>query len=186
MIEKNHKENMTTLKLLYEDFFPALCVFANRFIQDESVAKDIVQDAFLYCWTKKIDVTSSLAAKSYLFKYVRNRSLNYLRDSHVVSEDKIKTKMHPNYFRDLVIEEETYQLIYEAIKLLPPKGKSVIEMTLDGLKNHEIAKKMGVSVNTVKTTKKRAFNTLRSELKENVFSLLVITCEFAQREKHDL
>lgn len=174
MIEKKDTKNLNAFRSLYQNFFPILCLFANKYIQNEQVSKDIVQDAFLYCWTKKIDMSSILGAKTYLFKHVRNRSLNYLRDQRFVNDGDFDSKGDLIFFRDQVIEQETYQLIYKAIKALSPQGQSVIELTLDGLKNHEIAERMGVTVNTVKTTKRRAFQTLRIELKENIFALLWI------------
>lgn len=174
MVDKKQKKNIAGFKQLYDDFFQSLCLFANNYLHNENVSKDIVQDAFLYCWTKQIDIGTPVAVKSYLYKYVRNRSLNYLRDEHLVNESEFNLMRQEDYFRDSIIEEETYRIIYDAIKVLPPQGKYVIELTLDGFKNHEIADKMGISINTVKTTKRRAFCSLRSELKVNVFALLLI------------
>lgn len=174
MIGKKDTKNLNTFRSLYQDFFPILCLFANKYVQNEQVSKDIVQDAFLYCWTKKVDMRSILEAKTYLFKHVRNRSLNYLRDQRFVIDGDFDSKSHLIFFQDQVIEQETYQLIYKAIKSLSPQGQSVIELTLDGLKNHEIAARMGVTINTVKTTKRRAFHALRIELKENLFALLYV------------
>ncbi|SHF00773.1 RNA polymerase sigma-70 factor, ECF subfamily [Mariniphaga anaerophila] len=161
--------NTPAFKEFFEDFYPSLCFFANKIVRDEEVSNDIVQDAFIYFWEKRIGIATLNAAKSYLFKYVKNRCLNYLRDDH--SEHSIKpedVKEHALY-HDFVVEDETYRLIHKAISALPPKGKQVIELTLDGLKNQEIAECLDVSINTVKTLKLRAFKVLREELKDMSF-----------------
>jgi RNA polymerase sigma-70 factor (ECF subfamily) len=44
------------------------------------------------------------------------------------------------------VENETYQLIHEAIKNLSPQGQRVIEYSLDGLKNADIAKELGITI----------------------------------------
>jgi RNA polymerase sigma-70 factor (ECF subfamily) len=79
-----------------------------------------------------------------------------------------------DYYKEALIIEETNEIIYQAICKLSPQGKEVIELSLDGLKNEEIARELGISINTVKTIKQRAFKFLRKELKENVFALFLI------------
>jgi RNA polymerase sigma-70 factor (family 1) len=162
------------LKLFYMTFYPSLCRFANKYLKTQEVSHDIVQDAFLYLWNKRQDFTTENQAKSYLYSFVRDRSLNYLRDKDVrqkIVNEKIESE---TFFRDNLIEEETYQIISHAISDLSHQSQRVIEFSLDGLKNREIADKLGVSINTVKTIKLRAFASLRDELKENIFILLML------------
>ncbi len=171
-------ENMyakaTTFEKFYREFFPSLCVFAFKYTQEDDVARDICQDAFLYVWKKKIVFEANDSAKSYLFKYVRNRSLNYLRNKHNQNEKLLKLAVTEEYFRDTLIETEAYEILYKAVVLLPKQGQRVIKLTLDGLKNHEIAEQMGISENTVKTIKKQAYKTLRVEIGENILACLFL------------
>jgi RNA polymerase sigma-70 factor (ECF subfamily) len=166
--------DITAFNQFFESFYPSLLFFARKYLHDEEASLDIVQDAFIYFWNKKKDIHSISAAKGYLFKYVKNRSLNYLRDNkgkEKIDPEKIESEI---YFRDVIIEDETYQIIYKAIESLSPQGQQVIELTLEGMKNHEIASHLNISVNTVKTIKQRAFKTLRTELKTDFFTLFMI------------
>ena len=140
------KGDSVEFKRLFDEFYPSLCFFANKIIQQKDIANDIAQDAFIQYWEIKSDFHSIQAAKSYMFKYVKNRCLNFLRDN------------------------ETYQMIYDAIKSLTPTGKRVIELSMDGFKNNEIAKYLSITVNTVKTIKLRAYKALRAKLKGNFFN----------------
>lgn len=153
----------------FECFYPSLCLFANKYTQDHEISLDIVQEAFVYFWNKKADINSVNSAKAYLYKYVKNRSLNYLRDVEKRRSLNFEHLDSEIFFRDNLIEEETYRAIYDAIKNLPPQGQTIIEFSLDGLRNQEIAERLNISVNTVKTIKLRAFKTLREELKGNIF-----------------
>jgi RNA polymerase sigma-70 factor (ECF subfamily) len=47
---------------------------------------------------------------------------------------------------------------------LTPKRQQILHYGLFGLKNHEIAEIMGVSVNTLKTQKSHAYRKLRAML----------------------
>lgn len=168
------KGDLVAFKLFFESFYPSLCLFANKYLKDREVSLDIVQDAFLYLWNKNADFQTANGAKSYLYQYVKNRSLNYLRDQELRKKVEIKELDSETFFRDNLIEEETYQIIFDAIRTLPPQGQRVIELSLDGLKNQEIADQLNVSINTVKTIKLRAFAALRAVLKDNVFILFVL------------
>jgi RNA polymerase sigma-70 factor (ECF subfamily) len=166
--------NVDAFKEFFESFYPSLCLFTNKYLKDPDASRDIAQDAFLSLWNLKKDFHSITSAKSYLFKYVKNRSLNYLRDQKQRKSINFEQLGSDVFFRDNLIEEETYQTIYEAIRNLPPQGQRVIELSLDGLTNLEIAKQLNIALNTVKTIKLRAFKSLREELKENVFVLFTI------------
>lgn len=165
--------DINAFKHFFERFYPSLCMLANRYLKDEEVAMDIVQDAFVLLWSKKEIFSSFNSAKAYLFKHVKNRSLNYLRDKYSRERLIQENISSDTYFFDSLIEEETYQIIYHAIRTLSPQGQKVILLSLDGLKNNEIAEQLNVSINTVKTIKLRAFKTMRNKLDRQFFSFLL-------------
>jgi RNA polymerase sigma-70 factor (ECF subfamily) len=162
--------DVAAFKTFFLDFYPSLCLFVNKYLNDKEASNDIVQDAFLYIWNKRDEIISVDSAKAYLYKHVKNRSLNYLRDQKNKKKHNLVNVESEYFFRDNLVEEETYQILYKALNNLPPQGQRVIELSLDGFKNQEIADKLEISINTVKTIKLRAFQSLRSELKINVFS----------------
>ncbi len=165
-----------TFKKLFESFYPSLCVFANKYTQDTDISADIVQDAFVYLWEIKKDISTIHSAKSYLFKTVKNKCLNYLRDQK--TRDKIQNEHleDETFFRDNLIETETYQIIQEALNVLSPQSRKIIELSLDGLKNNEIAELLNISINTVKTVRSRAFKVLRGKLNRDIFLFLITHC----------
>lgn len=71
-----------------------------------------------------------------------------------------------NLFDKNYIREETIRLIYQAIESLPENSKKIIDLSLQGLKNEDIAQALNLSVNTVKTHKKTAYKMLRIQLKD--------------------
>lgn len=168
------KRDATAFKHLFESFYPSLCLFANKYLNNQEAAQDIAQDAFLYFWNKNADFRSKSSVRSYLYRYVRDRSLNFLRDKKLRHQIELRRMESEFLFRDNLIEEETYDIIYSAIRTLSPQMQQVIELSLDGLKNQEIADQLHISVNSVKTVKARAFTALRGELKADIFALLTI------------
>lgn len=159
-------------KRFFEEQYPSFCIFANNYLQDKAVSADIVQEAFVYVWNKREYIRDTAAARSYLYKYIKNHCLNFLRDSKRRQEIMKENIESQEFYRDNLVERETYEIIYHAIKDLSHQNQHVIELSLDGLSNKEIAEELNITVNTVKTIKQRAFKALRRVLEPSLFALL--------------
>ena len=104
--------------------------------------------------------------KAFLYATVRNRAINYLRDRQVElrNRENLARLQDEATFRDIAVEEETYDFLCRKIDSLPPMQREVLWMHVDGLSNEEIAEKLKISVNTVLTHKQRARSVLRDYL----------------------
>lgn len=158
------KGNKEAFKQFFESSYAGLCLFANKYLKDREMAMDIVQDAFLYIWNKSLTFNTPEAARYYLYNYVRHKSLNYLRNQKMHRMVDMKELEPESFFRDSLIEEETYRILFTAVGSLPPQSQRVMELSLDGLKNKEIADRLNVTLNTIKTIKLRAFSAIRTEI----------------------
>jgi len=144
-----------------------LCFFAEQLMGDMAEAEDIVKDSYLKLWNRHSDFDHPKSIKGFLYTTTRNACLNYLRHQKV--KDHFQQEMR--YLDDqrgdeLVLQQmirtELLQSIYQEIEKLPEKRQQVFRMVyFDGLKNEEIAEKMGISVFTVKEHKARALAQLR-------------------------
>ncbi|WP_421918828.1 RNA polymerase sigma-70 factor [Marinifilum sp.] len=168
--------NRVVFKKIFEEYYRPLCGFSKRFIADAEVCDDLVQESFLGLWNKRTEIDNYKAIKSYLYSSVRNACLNYLRHEDVKqkSEEDIKSLSSDWYSEDSILEEEVHSQIYEAIKKLSPQSRKIIIMTMNGLTNPEIAEELDVSLNTIKTLKKRGYTFLREKLKGIHWVLLLL------------
>ncbi len=168
LLDNIKKGNLKAFKCFYDDFYSALFTFTHKFLSEKSDCEDIVQEAFVCFWDKRKDFYSISSAKSYLYKFVKSRSLNHIRDTGAKTIVDINTLNEQLFFSESIIEIETYQLLYKSIKKLSPLEQEVIELSIDGKKNQQIAETLNVSINTIKTVKKRSYNKLRVELKDKL------------------
>jgi RNA polymerase sigma-70 factor (ECF subfamily) len=151
--------------------YKPLCLFSNKYIQNLAVSKDIVQDVFIKIWEDKIEFNNENVIKSYLYISVKNKSLDYLKSKLYKSTDFLSTKnienieTHVFFLREVVITETSF-IMKNAINTLPNKCAKIIKMSLKGLTNSEIANELELSINTIKTQKKIAYNRLRPLLKK--------------------
>ncbi|WP_262707319.1 RNA polymerase sigma-70 factor [Flagellimonas marinaquae] len=171
---KGHKLKLNEFNRIYEKTYTPLCLFANHFLEDLETSKDVVQEVFVKIWEDKIEFINENTIKSYLYTSVRNRSLDYLRSNSYRKTFPLTTKKlkeletEPFFLREIVVVE-TSDIIENAINTLPEKCAKIIRLSAKGLTNANIAEKLGLSVNTVKTQKKIAFKRLKPILKEHFF-----------------
>ena len=86
---------------------------------------------------------------------------------------KAAYKYSGNYDIAEDITQSTFLQLYMYIEQLPSEQKKVILMSIEGYSWDEIAEKLGISVNTVKTHKSRGFKSLRSKLQDSVCLFLI-------------
>jgi RNA polymerase sigma-70 factor (family 1) len=179
LFQINQKE-IVGYEYLFDNFYPSLCGFATRYINQKHLAEDIVQEVFLKLWRSESSFESLSALKSYLYISVKNASLNIIRSNSKLSgfdeatnKDVLTLKVDEKTIEQVLIEEEFYRRIHLAIEKLTPERKRVISLSMEGFSNKEIAAKLGITINTVKTLKLKAYAALRKELSYLTLLLLI-------------
>lgn len=163
-----------TFKTFFHTFYPILTVFAERYVGDSDVANDMAQEAFIKLWKSELRFIDNNARKAYLYTITKNSCLNYLKHKKIEQKYQVECVESELFFRDQVIEQETFMLIRKAVSELPKQAKKVIEFSLNGLQNPEIAIRMNISVNTVKSLKTNGYRLLRQNLKEHAILMLTV------------
>lgn len=72
-----------------------------------------------------------------------------------------------------IIEEEVHRKIIEAVDKLPKERRRIVELSMSGCSQEEIVEKLALSVNTIKTQKRKAYAFLRTELKD-LFTIFMV------------
>lgn len=164
--------DINAFKAIYDDMYHSLCLYGYKMVPQEDLVNDIVQEAFIVLWNKRKEYHSILGTKSYLYSMVRNKILNHLRDSKTIPLDN-KVFEEPA-FDYQITKEETFKILRVAVDKLPAQTQKIINLAIEGCSNKEIAETLDISINTVKTLKRRGFANLREMLKDHVFVLLLI------------
>ncbi len=175
LIRNIQQGNQNALKIFFEDFYPSACMVARKYLQNTDQAEDVAQEAFIEFWKRRGQFSSVLAIKGFIYTITRNKCLNLIKTSALHDRLLRQKLVSDDFYYELIYEEETYSIIYKAINKLPPQSRKIISLSLKGFKNPEIAEKLSISLNTVKTLKKNAYKELRSILKDYVFILGLIS-----------
>lgn len=83
LLEDLKQDNHAAFEYLFKRFYPRLLGYAVRFVQDEEVARDILQECFMTFWERR-SLLSAVSLSSLLFLMVRNACLNYLKHGALV------------------------------------------------------------------------------------------------------
>lgn len=163
LMKKRDKEAFTVVYRKYHAYLYALAV---RYLKDTEMAEDAVQHVFVKLWenAKMIDVQINL--KNYLFTMTKNHILNQIRNRKEVISVYYANAQNEipdgGEFLTLLEEIELSEQLYKAIENLPPRKKEVCKLKMNGnISNKEIAQRMGVSVNTVKSHYQESIKMLR-------------------------
>ncbi len=161
---------MKEYKVLFDTFYTSLCLFSNKYLNDIDLSKDVVQEVFIKIWDQEIVFENEFTVKSCLYTSVRNRSLDYLRSKEYKTKsnfnvEDIKVLETETYLEKEVLLEEYSRIVASAVGTLPYKCKEIIKLSLKGFKNEQISEELSISMNTVKTQKRIAYQKLRPLLK---------------------
>ncbi len=153
---------------LFRALYPPLFQYALKITRDRDAAGDVVQDAFVLLWKKRREVDPDRSVRAYLYRSVRNRALNYLRDRKEVADpidDLLVDESQPadSFMEEEQQEQEQFrQRFYQWINRLPERQREAFELSrFEGLHHHEIAKVMNVSHKTVNNHLTAALSQLR-------------------------
>ena len=158
---------------IYTKYYDALLNYADRLLNDVETARDVVQQVYYKIWENRATLNISLSVKAYLFRSVYHGSLNTL--AHRKNIQKYEQEQLSDFYFSTIIQspeaEETLwksdieEAIQEAITVLPEKCREVFVLSkIEGLKNREIAEKLGISEKTVERHMSIALSKLRDEL----------------------
>ena len=183
LINGIQKGDVAAFEELYRQYYIFLCLIAEHIVRDPSDAEEIVSDVFVRLWNirEKIDITTSI--KGYLVKAVYNTSLNYLERFRLIhkfsdrlsNSDNELLAWDSDYPLGQLYEKEIMNILDQGISTLPDGCREIFILSRnENMKYCEIAGRLGISVNTVKTQMKIALAHLRENLKDYLMILLLL------------
>ena len=165
---------------LFELFYQPLCLYAKRYIDEQWICEDIVQDVFALLWRKRKEVDIKISIRSFLVVSVKNLCIDHLRKKMRMEQyrDLVSRKaiiFHP-VSDDVYLLTELQFLLEKALQKLPQTYRTVFEMNrFEGKNFDEIANILDISIRTAKRYKSQVIETLKKELKDYLPLLLLLT-----------
>ncbi|ULB34786.1 MULTISPECIES: RNA polymerase sigma-70 factor [Proteiniphilum] len=145
---------------IYKIYYSDLCRIAKGYLADSYLSESIVGDLIYSLWENRSKIEIHTSLRSYLFRSVANKCINYLQLEYVrretsCSQDDIEAfsdlwSMGDNPLQDLE-HAELVSIIRNTIETMSPETKQVFLLSrFENKKQKEIAEIMGITVHTVK------------------------------------
>ncbi|SFW66398.1 RNA polymerase sigma-70 factor, ECF subfamily [Sinomicrobium oceani] len=167
------KGDQESFKAFFDDFYPILCSFAKKYVGSSDLSEDIAQEAFIRYWEQRGKFDHIRSVKSFLYIAVRNRCLTVLKRNRKITDESVLLSVEgASFLKENILDQEIFHHVRLAVASLPARQAEIVDMTLEGIKNPEIAERLGITENTVKTIKRNAFRKLRELLKDRYYLLL--------------
>jgi RNA polymerase sigma-70 factor (ECF subfamily) len=171
IIKKISKGDIQLFELLFKKYYQMLCDFGMKYLKNIDEAEEVVQDVFYNIWKNRQQLRINTSIKSYLYAAVKNNSLQKLRVHNLdmkyekyYKTQPLKDSISP---ADVMNAKELNVIIHKALNTLPEKARIIFKMSrYDGLKYHEIATKLSISIKTVESNMGKALKHFRSYLKD--------------------
>jgi len=140
---------------LFRILYASLVGYSMKFTKEKESACDIVQDCFVKLWSVRQTLEKEGSIQAYMYRMVRNTTLNYLRDNsreqYGLEMDEL-AKITADSEEDLSENQQSVRmnLLKKWISVLPERQREAFELSrFEGLDHEEIASVMEVSPRTV-------------------------------------
>ena len=130
----------------YDRFYAALCVYVSKILPIPDAVEDLVQEVFISVWEGKRTFSDIKELTNYLYRACYNNTLLYIRNNQI--HDSILSSLAEECRQD---EDMIYALTVK----------------------EEIAERLEISINTVKTQKSRSYKFLREKLGDSIHSIIL-------------
>ena len=160
-------------------YFNQMCLYALRSVSETGLVEEIVSDCFIKIWENRKRIEINVSVKQYIFFMLRNSIIDYYRKTKFLTKsiDDIQELADEAYFD----EQKQYADLYSALEILPEQRRKILELAVfDSMTYQQIAEKLNISKNTVKTQMGRAYRFLKEKLDPQDFYLF---CLFYRKKK---
>jgi len=159
--------NEKALEILYDNYSAAMYGVIHRIIQNDAIAEDVLQEAFIKIWNNFLQYDS---AKGRLFTWMvnicRNLSIDKVRSKDFANQNK-NQQIEKIVSFDVSLSSASYNPdtigIKEIVRKLEPEYRIVIDLLFfEGYSQSEAAEKLNIPLGTVKTRSRAAIQKLKT------------------------
>lgn len=146
-----HTDHFTTV---FNAYWKKLYVIAFRRLRDEDLAKDIVQDVFVYFWKERHNIQINGSIEAYLKRSVQFQIIAHFRKNTIHSKalSFLLEKMNDVEvnIRDILTEQDFAKTVNSEVKEMPDTMQEIFQMRFEDRSVKEISAVMGLAEKTVR------------------------------------
>jgi len=164
-----NKGDDASFEALYRLYSKRLFGYLIRLVKSESIAADLLQDAFIKIWNNRQNIDPEKSFRSYLFRITENLVYDFFRKA--ARDKKLQAAIIESYDDSYNHVEESFCVaevdhkLKEVIKLLPAKRRQVFQLIkIEERSYEEVSELLHISVSTINDHVVKATKFVRKNL----------------------
>lgn len=139
---------------IFNTYWKKLYVIAYRRLGDEELAKDIVQDVFVYFWKERENISINESLEAYLRRSVQYQIIAHFRKHTIHSKalSFLLEKMNEVEvnIRDILTEQDFANTVNSEVKEMPGTMQEIFKLRFKDQSIKEISEQLGLAEKTVR------------------------------------
>ncbi|NDV57595.1 RNA polymerase sigma factor [Bacteroides sp. 519] len=175
------KGDRKAFSVLYETYFDVLYRYGMKFISNEEVVKDCIQDLFVKLYNSKENIALTTTPKFYLLFSLKNLIIDYSsrynRITYISPEELpfIATYQFETQDDSLEIDDETKKKFEKVMSLLNPRQKEALYLRFQlELSYEEVSQLLNVNYQSARNLIHRAIMKVRENMEFSMFIVLFL------------
>lgn len=167
LLQKVANRDQHAFSILYDRYSSLVGRRAMFILRSTILAEEVLQDVMVILWEKAYTLVDDTQVAAFLTTITKNRCFEVLRRQ--VTEARANAAATKDWkdshidTEEIVMLAETTRVLRMGIEHLPPQQKIVYLLCKEeGLKYEDVAKKLNLSVETVRSHMKHALRSLRN------------------------
>lgn len=171
------RDDEDAFEALYYSYSTWLLAYLIKLVKSESLAADLLQEAFLTVWNKRQNIDPDQCFRAYLFRIAGNLAYDFFRNA--ARKKKLLASLIQNHYNQSSYIEEVFsgkennQFLMDAISSLPIRRREVFQLVrIEERPYQEVSQLLNISVSTINDHVVKATKSLRVKLKSYYLSAI--------------
>lgn len=149
---------------LYEIYWDKIFRLCMGYVNDSDQAKDLAQETFITVWEKLSTFRNEANIGTWIFRIATNTCLSQIKNHKKIYSEELSDNL-------VEVNEETLdeeiKMLYHYISEFPELDRIIISLELEGIKQSEISKIVGLSDSNVRVKIHRIKEKLTQKFKNH-------------------
>lgn len=149
---------------LYEIYWDKIFRLCMGYVNDSDQAKDLAQETFITVWEKLSTFRNEANIGTWIFRIATNTCLSQIKNNKKIYSEELSDNL-------VEVNEETLEkeikMLYHYISEFPELDRIIISLELEGIKQSEISKIVGLSDSNVRVKIHRIKEKLTQKFKNH-------------------
>lgn len=167
---------------LFDNLSDSLFDYGRRFVTDEDIVKDCIQDLFIKLLSMRSGLSSVISPRFYLFRALKNLIINAItRNSRLVYIDPQELPFYAEYIisdksqSESEFSDEFREKFLTIVNTLSSRQKEAIYLRYqEGMTYEEISRTLDIKYQSTRNLIHRAIEKIRTEMDMKVFLIFFL------------